>query len=108
MGEAHPVCTSACGYIFSYNPLFRSYRGRDVTFRNVLHFRGINLDANDDGGISPFPRLSQLTAAEREYALQNRDRLLHKAGAPIAILREFWEEQDVALDGVFSGNLLSQ
>eukprot|EP00310_Coccolithus_braarudii_P025697 CAMPEP_0183356806 /NCGR_PEP_ID=MMETSP0164_2-20130417/45204_1 /TAXON_ID=221442 /ORGANISM="Coccolithus pelagicus ssp braarudi, Strain PLY182g" /LENGTH=336 /DNA_ID=CAMNT_0025530305 /DNA_START=8 /DNA_END=1016 /DNA_ORIENTATION=- len=106
--EAREVYTSACGYAFAHKPFFRSHWGRDVTFRNVLHFRGINLDANDDGGISPFPRLSQLMPSEREYALQNLDRLLHKAGAPIAVLRDFWEEQEGALEGVFSANTMSK
>ena len=86
----------------------RAYRGRDVTGRNVLHHRGVNLEANDDGGTSPFPRLSRLRPAELEYALQNRDRLLHKAGAPVAVLREFWEEQEPELAGVYRGNALSR
>ena len=55
--EGKECRTSACGYVFAHVPVFRSYRGRDVTMRNVLHVRGINLDATDDGGVS-FPRLS--------------------------------------------------
>ena len=74
----------------------------------MLHVRGINLDANDDGGKSPFPRLSQLTPAELEYALQNRDRLIHKCGSPVAVLREFWEEQDASLEGVYQSNTFSK
>ena len=49
------------GIYFNTKP-FKVYHGRDVTYRNVLHRRGVNLDANDDGGISPFPRLSKLKA----------------------------------------------
>eukprot|EP00811_Abedinium_folium_P006123 NODE_15636_length_1039_cov_4.640351.p1 GENE.NODE_15636_length_1039_cov_4.640351~~NODE_15636_length_1039_cov_4.640351.p1 ORF type:complete len:315 (-),score=56.04 NODE_15636_length_1039_cov_4.640351:64-1008(-) len=98
--------TAACGYIFNHKPHFDSYRGRDITKRNILHYRGINLEANDDGGVSPFPRLSQLPGEELEYALQNLDRLLHKAGMPVAVLREFWDEQDVGSDGVFRGELV--
>ena len=50
--EEHPIYTSVCGYIFQHKEVFRAYHGRDVTFRNVLHARGINMDANDDGGKS--------------------------------------------------------
>ena len=103
------ACWTACGgYVFEHTPIFSSYRGRDITRRNLLHFRGINLDANDDGGVSPFPRLSELSAAELEYVLQNRDRLLAKSGTPIAVLRPFWEEQDREVPGVYSGNTLSK
>lgn len=106
--DERPFHVSSCGYIFNHRPNFSVYIGRDVTFRNLLHHRGINMDANDDGGKSPFPRLSQLKPEEMEYALQNRDRLMHKGGAPVAVLHEFWQEQDVALDGVYAGNILSQ
>lgn len=105
--EGYPVYTSACGYIFHHTPIFSSYRGRDVTYRNVLHVRGVNLDNNDDGGKSPFPCLSKLASEELEYALQNRDRFISKSEGAIAVLREFWEEQDKEIDGVFSGNTLS-
>lgn len=85
--------------------------GRDVTFRNVLHMRGLNLEKNDDKGRSPFPKLSQLEPAALEYALQYRDRFMAKCvgGKPVAVLREFFGEQDEeALEGVFSGNTLSR
>ena len=108
-GSGRDCLVSACGFIFKHTPIFSSYRGRDVTFRNLLHLRGINIDANDDGGQSPFPNLAQLTSAELEYCLQNRDRLMHKSeGGPVAVLREFWEEQDYELKGIFSGNSLSR
>ena len=59
----------------------------------------------DDGGKSPFPCLSQLEPAALNYALQYRDRFMHKAGMPIAVLKEFCEEQKEAyLDDVFKGN----
>ena len=108
-GSGQDCLVSSCGFIFKHTPIFSSYRGRDVTFRNLLHVRGINIDANDDGGVSPFPRLSQLTPAELEYCFQNRDRHMHKSeGGPVAVLREFWEEQDFELVGVYSGNSFSR
>ena len=58
--------------------VFDVFHGRDVTSRNVLHARGINLDENDDGGKSPFPRLSQLEQRELDYALCYRDRFIYK------------------------------
>ena len=34
---------------------------------------------------------------------------MHKSeGGPVAVLREFWEEQDYELKGIFSGNSLSR
>ena len=99
---------SSCGFIFEHSPIFNVYRGRDITQRNVLHMRGVNLDTNDDGGKSPFPRLSKLAPHELEYALQNRDRLIQKSPPPVAVLQEFWQEQESSLEGVYEGNTLSK
>lgn len=97
--DTHPVYTSSCGYVFEQKPMFRSHWGRDITFRNLLQRRGINMDTNDDGGQSPFPVLAELAQHEPEaleYALQYRDRINSKAGAPLAVLKEFWEDQSKA------------
>jgi hypothetical protein len=106
----HPIYTSVCGYVFEHKEFFSCYHGRDITFRNVLHSRGINMEENDDGGKSPFPRLSQLEPSALEYPLRYRDRFIRKSAAkgPIAVLREFWEEQEKELEGVFSNNTLSK
>jgi len=103
-----PIYVSSCGYIFDFKPIFRVYWGRDVTYRHVLHRRGVNLETNDDGGKSPFPRLSKLPKKELEYALCYRDRYTYKTGKPIAVLKEFWEEQEESFEGIFSGNSLSK
>mmetsp|Transcript_35278 Transcript_35278/g.61926 ORF Transcript_35278/g.61926 Transcript_35278/m.61926 type:complete len:307 (+) Transcript_35278:2-922(+) len=106
--EGFEVYTSACGFIFKQKGGFKVYRGRDITFRNVLHSRHINLDANDDGGKSPFPRLTHLEPSALAYALCYRDRFMHKAGAPVAVLSEFWAEQEAGdLAGVYTSNTLS-
>jgi|EP00945_MAST-04E_sp_MAST-4E-sp1_P000324 hypothetical protein len=106
--EEFPHYISACGFVFKHKTFFKVFHGRDVTFRNVLHSRGVNLDANDDGGKSPFPRMSQLEPTALKYALHYRDRFMHKAGMPVAVLKEFWEEQEeAALKGVFEGNVYS-
>ena len=108
--DKYPHYISSCGYIFQHKTFFKVYHGRDITYRNILHRRGINLDTNDDGGISPFPRLSKLNAEELEYCLMYRDRFIFKSEGqkPIAILKEFWEEQDTDLKGVYENNILSK
>ena len=110
-GQEESTCfVSACGYIFEHTPIFKAYRGRDITYRGILHVRGVNLDANDDGGVAPFPRLSQLSSAELEYARQHLDRLIAKSvgGRPVAVLREFWEEQERDFDGMWRDNSMSK
>ena len=94
---------SSCGFIFKHKPIFAVFRGRDITFRNCLQRRGINLDANDDGGVSPFPKLVDLEPHVLEYCLQYRDRFIAKAGEPVAALEEFWDEQEGMDDGRLVG-----
>ena len=81
-----------------------------MTFRFILQFRGINLDANDDGGKSPFPVLSKVEPPALEHALRYRDRCIHRSGdvGPVAVLKEFWEEQENEVEGLFVGNTLSK
>ena len=81
-------------------------RGRDVTNRNLFHLRGMNLEEADDGGKRPFPVLAHLEATELEYALQWRDRFIHKAKgqSPVAVLKEFWQDQAPNLEGVYQNN----
>ena len=110
--ETKPVYVSAMGYVFDVDPIFKVMRGRDVTFRNISHYRGKNLELVDDGGKSPFPKLSALESGELEYALRYRDRFHHKSksGKPVAVLEEFWQEQErdlpVELGGENSLSLL--
>ena len=97
--EGLEVHFSSCGFIFKHQPIFSVFKGRDVTFRNSLQRRGINLDANDDGGLSPFPQLVELEPHVLEYCLRFRDRFLAKSGNPVAVLSEFWDEQRGMNDG---------
>ena len=106
--DGYPHYISSCGYVFQVKDFFDVFHGRDITFRNILHARGINLETNDDGGKSPFPRLSQVEKPSLDFALCYLDRYIHKGGGPIAVLQEFWEEQDPHLDGVYTGNTLSK
>jgi len=104
----HPCMTSVCGYIFQIKVPFVAMRGRDVTYRNAIHRRGLSASKHDDGGVSPFPRLSQMAPEEREYALRYRDFFTAKCKKPVAVLKEFWEEQETEVEGLFSGNTLSK
>jgi len=81
-----------CGYIIKGTSVFKSLLGRDCTFRKLLHYRGISIDLNDDGGKSPFPKLFELSEMEREYCLQTLDDFMSR-GVIVAVLKEFWEEQ---------------
>ena len=45
--------------------------------------------------------------ARLEYALRYRDRFIAAVGMPVAVLREFWEEQEVEFVGDFTSNSLS-
>mmetsp|Transcript_19224 Transcript_19224/g.25036 ORF Transcript_19224/g.25036 Transcript_19224/m.25036 type:complete len:330 (-) Transcript_19224:97-1086(-) len=105
--ETKPIYVSSCGYIFETTPMFKVMRGRDITNRNAMHMRGLNLEIHDDNGKSPFPKLSKLSSNELEYALQYRDRFIAKTSGPIAVLKEFWEEQEDSFEGVYKNNTLS-
>jgi len=94
--EKFPVYIGLGGYIWKHDPFFKVYWGRDYTFRVMLHRRGISLDRNDDCGVSPFPKLCEISEKEPivlEYFLRQRDRVQHMAGEPIAVLKEFWDDQ---------------
>ena len=54
-----PVHTSTCGFIFPHKEIFSAFHGRDVTFRNVLHSRGINMEEHRTG----LALISRITAA---------------------------------------------
>jgi len=96
---------SSCGFIFKHKEFFKSFHGRDVCYRNVLHRRGISLDKNDDPTI--LPKIDLLQSEELEYALRYRDRFFSKAGMPVALLKDFWEKQDKDFLPVFKNNIYS-
>jgi hypothetical protein len=97
--------SSSCGLVFEVAPPFRFMRARDVTIRNALHASGINIDGNDNKGTSPFPVLADMEPKVLEYCLNYRDRYNDRGGAPVAALKEFWQEQRKGdLEGVYRGN----
>lgn len=86
--------TGSLGYVIQSSKPWKSFKGRDITFRNILHYRGVSLDQHDDGGVSPFPIIEQLKAEELEYAKQWRDWLLtDKDAVVVGALKEFWDDQ---------------
>eukprot|EP01104_Vermistella_antarctica_P006786 TRINITY_DN17491_c0_g1_i1.p1 TRINITY_DN17491_c0_g1~~TRINITY_DN17491_c0_g1_i1.p1 ORF type:complete len:297 (+),score=59.46 TRINITY_DN17491_c0_g1_i1:69-893(+) len=92
--EGRPTWTSIMGYIVQQKGdkwLFDSWKGRDVSHRNLLHFRGQSLDVNDVGGI--FPCLADLTDEEVEYLRQNLDRYTQEDGVVQGALKDFVEAQ---------------
>ena len=90
--DSLPVLIGFAGYVFESKPFFKIYWGRDYTFRITLHYRGISMDTNDDGGKNPFPKLKDMDAELLEYVLQNRDRN-QKIGKVVGVLKEFWDDQ---------------
>tara|TARA_R110002050_G_scaffold214365_2_gene350505 strand:+ start:33 stop:353 length:321 start_codon:yes stop_codon:yes gene_type:complete len=78
---------------------FKEHVGRDITFRQLRHFHGLPLDANDDLGCPPYPVLSGLTALEREYLYQWLDFYLFfvgegEGGGALALHEEFMKTQE--------------
>ena len=104
--KSRATLVSSCGYIFEHEPFISAFKGRDITHRNALHRRGVNLDANDDATV--MARLSDLSADEREYCLCYRDLMLARSGRPTHVLREFWEAQEREAPPLFTGNVLSK
>lgn len=99
-----PVRMSSCGYIIEgSHPYFAIFKGRDVTSRNLNHFRGINLDKSDDKGMSPFPILKQLPKEECDYLHTWLDHLLLQ-GKVVAKLSEFHRDQQMANQNYYEGH----
>lgn len=94
-----PVHTSIMGYVIAIPDMFvfGSWKGHDVTRRNLVHFRGQSVDKNDirfgEEGYRPFPKLSDCTEEEREYVIQNFDSVLHRGGKIVARLEDFVGDQ---------------
>lgn len=87
--------SSCLGYIFHCKKgfIFDSWVGRDVSIRNLYHYRGISLTNNDS--VKEYPKISELKEDELEYIRQNLDRLLNIFGIQnlVGYLKEFAEHQ---------------
>ena len=95
-----PIHTSIMEYIVSIPDglwVFPSWKGHNVTRRNLLQFRGKSLDTNDirygEEGYRPFPLLHQCSDEEKEFIMQNLDSILHRGGKIVGILQDFLDDQ---------------
>lgn len=100
-----PAHTSIMGYVIALHSdmwVFKSWKGHDVTRRNLIHFRGESVDTNDirfgEEGYRPFPKLSCCGEEEREYVMQNLDSVLHRGGKIVARLKDFVDDQNADLN----------
>lgn len=99
--DAFQVHISIMGYIVKANPecrYFPSWKGHDITRRNLLQFNANSLDQNDirydQPGFRPLPKVACCSGEEKEYLFQNLDSLLHKGCRIVARLRDFVDDQD--------------
>ena len=99
--EACPVHISVMGYIVKANPVqrsFPSWRGHDITRRNLLQFNAKSLDKNDirydQQGFRPLPKMHCCSDEEKEFLFQNLDSLLHSGGTIAARLKDFTDDQE--------------
>mmetsp|Transcript_19481 Transcript_19481/g.24530 ORF Transcript_19481/g.24530 Transcript_19481/m.24530 type:complete len:326 (+) Transcript_19481:28-1005(+) len=93
---------SSMEYIVELHPkqwVFSSWKGHNITRRNLLQFNGKSLDTNDirydQEGFRPLPKLSECSDEEREYLMQNLDSLLHQGGKIVARLKPFLDDQGI-------------
>ena len=97
-----PPHVSCMEFIVKLSPdqwVFSSWKGHNITRRNLLQFNGKSLDTNDirhdQPGFRPLPKLSECSEEEKEYLMQNLDSLLHKGGKIVARLGPFLDDQDL-------------
>lgn len=96
-----PPHVSSMEYIVKLSPkqwVFSSWKGHNITRRNLLQFNGKSLDTNDirydQDGFRPLPKLSECSDEEKEYLMQNLDSLLHNGGKIVARLKPFLDDQE--------------
>eukprot|EP00816_Leptocylindrus_hargravesii_P008547 CAMPEP_0196820472 /NCGR_PEP_ID=MMETSP1362-20130617/75429_1 /TAXON_ID=163516 /ORGANISM="Leptocylindrus danicus, Strain CCMP1856" /LENGTH=256 /DNA_ID=CAMNT_0042199373 /DNA_START=298 /DNA_END=1068 /DNA_ORIENTATION=- len=95
-----PTCTSIMQYVIQINPerwVFASWKGHNITRRNLLQFNGKSLDANDirhdEPGYRPLPKLCECSDDEKEYLMQSLEGLLHFGGRIVAQYEPFVADQ---------------
>ncbi|KAL7490830.1 hypothetical protein ACHAWT_000437 [Skeletonema menzelii] len=95
-----PTCTSIMQYVVQIEKktwIFGSWKGHNVTRRNLCQFNGKSLDANDirhdEPGYRPLPKLSDCSDEEREYLMQSLEGQLHRGGVIVAQLQPFLADQ---------------
>eukprot|EP00521_Asterionellopsis_glacialis_P018629 CAMPEP_0195298638 /NCGR_PEP_ID=MMETSP0707-20130614/23942_1 /TAXON_ID=33640 /ORGANISM="Asterionellopsis glacialis, Strain CCMP134" /LENGTH=292 /DNA_ID=CAMNT_0040360825 /DNA_START=145 /DNA_END=1020 /DNA_ORIENTATION=- len=94
--EQFPVHTSIMGFVIRVHPdtwIFPSWKGHNVTRRNLLQFNGKSLDTNDirynEPGYRPLPKLDECSEGEKEYLMQSLESQLHKGSKIVAHYEPF-------------------
>merc|ERR1711907_450836 len=91
-----PVHVSVMEYVIKVGDddwVFGSWKGHNITRRNLLQFNGKSLDTNDirynEPNYRPLPNLKCCTDEEHEYLMQHLDRLLHNGGTIVGRYQPF-------------------
>jgi len=78
--------------------VFPSWKGHNVTRRNLLQFNGKSLDTGDirfgQEGYRPLPKIADYSEEEQEFVWQNLESLLHRGGRIVARLKDFMDDQE--------------
>lgn len=97
-----PAHTSVMEYIVELGSdvwVFPSWKGHNVTRRNLLQFNGKSLDSGDirygQDGFRPLPKLSECSDEEKEYLFQNLESVLQRGGRIVGRLKDFLDDQEV-------------
>ena len=96
----YPVHTSIMEYVIQVNPdiwIFASWKGHNITRRNLLQYNGKSLDTNDirhnEPGYRPLPKMCDCTDGEKEYLMQSLDAQLHRGSRIVAQYGPFLDDQ---------------
>mmetsp|Transcript_27308 Transcript_27308/g.33761 ORF Transcript_27308/g.33761 Transcript_27308/m.33761 type:complete len:299 (+) Transcript_27308:96-992(+) len=95
-----PPHTSVMEYVIEIDPkcrVFPSWKGHNITRRNLLQFNGKSLDTNDirydQTGFRPLPKMCDCSNEEKEYLIQNLETLLHRGSKIVGTFSPFLEDQ---------------
>lgn len=98
--ENFPTCTSIMQYVIQIDKdsrIFGSWKGHNITRRNLLQFNGKSLDTNDirhnEPRYRPLPKLCDCSEDEREYLMQSLEGQLHRGGRIVAQYGPFLADQ---------------
>lgn len=98
--DQYPVHSSVMEFVIQLDPeqwVFASWKGHNITRRNLMQFRGKSIDKNDirydQPGYRPIPTLQDCSDEEKEFLMQNLDRLLHSGGIIVGKFEPYLQDQ---------------
>ncbi len=98
--ENFPTCTSIMQYIVQLDKkawVFQSWKGHNITRRNLCQFNGKSLDANDirhdEPGYRPLPKVCDCSEGEKEYLMQSLEGQIHRGAIIVAQFEPFLADQ---------------